>query len=105
MKLSLNTPILDLDDAPVLKDGEPIMLGKVVAQSISMMRGTENAPKLLGWSRKLHRGNELDLPDSMDVDLFLETLKQCGLSTLALGQAMEAVSEARIAKKVAVKKD
>lgn len=94
MRLDLSNPLLGLDDRPLLENDKPVVIGKIVATHLMVLKGTDNAPRLWAWARKLNKEGMILLDNASDIDLFRSTVISMGLTTAVLAQVMEAITEA-----------
>jgi uncharacterized protein YcfJ len=99
MLLDLNFELLNLEGKAI----EGALTGKLVAQRLSGGAGGD-ALKLIGWARKLYKGDaiELDASDAQTFRAFIDADQE--LTILTKAQVIEAMIEAKEAE-AAEKKD
>ena len=70
MKLDTNSPIVDLDNKPIMIDEKPLTIGRLVSEILTQVPNDTWKPlKALAVSQRFHSGETIDLDDSDASDL------------------------------------
>jgi hypothetical protein len=96
-EVSLDVDAKLIDGRPMLSDvgGEPVKIGRVIADHIAGSMADRNVIKLYNWASEMAQGRpvKLDSEDFGSLKSFIELLPRC--PTLIKAQALEIMNEAK----------
>jgi len=93
MKINLNFAFKTSDGQEL--SGESNLAGKILAGALAASSQKHHVLKIWGWTMKLSQGETLDL-DTPDCELLVSVIENCeGLTLLAKGQLLQAVSDSK----------
>jgi hypothetical protein len=95
-EISLDVDAKLIDGKPMLNEaGEPIKVGRVIADHIAGSAAERNVIKLYNWASSMAKGEPVkcDSEDLSSLKSFIELLPRC--PTLMKAQALEILNEAK----------
>jgi hypothetical protein len=95
-EVSLEVDAKLIDGRPMLSEvGEPVKIGRVIADHIAGSMADRNVIKLYNWASAMAKGDpvKMDSEDFSSLKSFIELLPRC--PTLIKAQALEILNEAK----------